>query len=338
LVLGQQLYDQQCALCHGSQGQGAASIAINNTKITYSHSTKPTISLSLVNYIDQYMGALGDPTKCTIANSCAAPVAAYIQNNYSTLSVKVVTEAERLERVTKGETFYRNPRINCIVCHGNDGTKTVGNGKSLENCGVCTSWTALRDYIDEAMPPAPEGGNAETGPFICTVANECASYTADWIWNKVNNWALTPDGGVKVETENRFGQDTLRIKSYEMLKADFTRIFGAVPTNLAASATAFKASPKYWYDEPEMGAVSLNVLANAAVQSCNTETLPAITPAALRTSCADWARRMWLREATAAELDSCVAVGMEDTTTLPAKERAVFTCVSMMISLPALAY
>lgn len=240
--------------------------------------------------------------------------------------------------MSKGEAFYRNPTVNCIVCHGNDGTKTVGDGKSLENCDVCTSWTELRDYIDQRMPAAPEGGSAETGPHICTIENECANYTADWIWNKLNNWALTADGGIRLETENRFGQDTRRIKSYTMLLADFTRIFGEAPANLKASANAFKESPDYWYEEPEMGAVSLNVLANAAVQSCENENLPAISESALRSSCADWAKRMWLRDATEAELNSCIAVAMTDTAELSDRERALFTCVSMMISLPALTY
>lgn len=306
--------------------------------MSFAHSDAPSVDLSLVDYIDQYMGTSGVPSNCTIANGCAEPVAAYIQNNYSTSDVAVVSETERAERVSKGETLYRDPTINCVVCHGNDGTKTVGNGKSLENCDVCTSWTALRDYIDVAMPAAPEGGSAETGPHICTIDNECANFTADWIWNKVNGWALTADGGVRLVTEDRFGQDTRRIKSYNMLMDDYTRIFGEVPLNLESSANAFKAAPEYWYDEPEMGAVSLNVLANAAVQSCENENLPAIDATALRTSCADWAKRMWLRDATDAELDSCVAVAMEDTAELSDKERAIFTCVSMMISIPALTY
>jgi len=295
-----------------------------------------SIQLSLVDYIDQYMGTSLITSNCTIENACADTVAGYINNGFSTSSVVPVSEEERLERVTKGSAFYTDPTVNCIVCHGNDGTKSVGTGQSLENCDVCGTWEGLRDYIDLLMPQA--GSSSETGPFICTTENGCASATADWIWNTVNNWTLTATGGERIETEDRYGQDTLRLKSYTMIAADFTRIFGSVPANFAASATAFNASPEYWYEEPELGAVSLNVLANSALQACESETLPAITQSALEASCTDWAQRMWLRNPTTDEVNSCVAVGMGDTVGLNDKERALFSCVSMMISLPSLTY
>ncbi len=333
LLAGKTFYDDQCAGCHGASGEGAAFDAIDSSKTIFVHSSQPTIELPLNEYIDAYMGS-----NCTLDNGCADSVTAYILNGYQVSSSTPVPEEERLDRVTKGEAFYRDPTVNCIVCHGNDGTKSVGNGKSLEACEVCTSWTALRDYIDQLMPEEPEGGSTETGPFICTIDNECANYTADWIWNVVNGWTLTADGGERIETEDRYGQDTLRIKSYDMITSEYLRVFGEVPANLAASESAFKASPEFWYDEPELGAVALNVLANSALQACENELMPAIDEDSLRASCTDWAERMWLRSPTADELDSCVSVAMDDTSELSDDERALFTCVSVMISLPALTY
>ena len=337
LDIGQGFYQEQCASCHAEDGTGSSPFpAIDTTKSTYGPSEDTSIQLSLVDYIDQYMGTSLIASNCTIATACADTVAAYINNGFSTSSVVPVSEEERLERVTKGSAFYTDPTVNCIVCHGNDGTKSVGTGQSLENCDVCGTWEGLRDYIDLLMPQA--GSSSETGPFICTTENGCASATADWIWNTVNNWTLTATGGERIETEDRYGQDTLRLKSYTMIAADFTRIFGSVPANFAASATAFNASPEYWYEEPELGAVSLNVLANSALQACESETLPAITQSTLEASCTDWAQRMWLRNPTTDEVNSCVAVGMNDTVGLNDKERALFSCVSMMISLPSLTY
>ena len=339
LEIGQSFYQEQCQSCHAEDGTGSGPFpAIDNSKSAFGPSANASIQLSLVNYIDQYMGTSLIASNCTIANACADTVAAYILNDFSTSTVVPVSEEERLERVTKGQNFYTDPTVNCIVCHGNDGTKSVGNGKSLENCDVCGTWDGLVSYIDQLMPVAPEAGSSETGPFICTIENTCAIYTADWIWNTVNNWTLTKDGGEQVETEDRYGQDTLRLKSYDMLKADYVRVFGSVPANLAASEGAFNASPNYWYEEPELGAVSLNILTNSALQACGNESLPAINTNALTASCTDWAQRMWLRDPTTDEVASCVAVGMEDTSELSNEERALFTCVSVMISLPALTY
>ena len=279
-------------------------------------------------------------------NACAGDIGAYILNGFSdelkTGDHIVVTESVRAERVAKGDKFYRDPKITCVVCHGNDGTLTATtNGKSLENCDACTSWESLRDYIDQYMPPL--GGGGAVSPLSCSIENTCANRTADWIWSQVNGWALTTlngkDSGIKVTTENRFGQDTVRQKTYRMLSAHFTRIFGAAPTVLTGSKAAFRPEPEMWHTEGETGAVSMNVLVNASIQACGKETLPAINAAALRTSCADWAKRMWLRDATEAELQSCADVALIDTAGInDAKVRATYACVSMMTSLPALTY
>ena len=334
LNAGKQAYaEHNCLLCHGEDGSGGTG---GGAIVPPKKADNDNID-GLSQYISKSMPVVhGEPEDCV--SDCARNVAAYILNGFSTEQTGAVSEEKRAERVSKGDTLYRNPRVNCIVCHGNAGTKTVGDGKSLENCGVCGSWTELRDYISAEMPPAPEGGDAETGPHICAEENDCADRLADWIWNKVNNWTLTESGGERVQTENKYGQDTKRLKSYSMLKTDFSRIFGSVPSILESSAAAFKASPDYWYAEPEMGAVSLNILANAAVQSCEKEALPAINESALRASCSEWANKMWLRDASDEEIESCVKVATDDTESLSNKERAVFACVSMMISLPALTY
>ena len=348
-----EIYAVSCETCHGAKGEGGASDPI--LLVAPGRDTQE----GLTQYIAAAMPK-GSASNCI--DDCARDTAAYILNGYSATVggessstamssssaasstptsgnvENAVSEEVRNERVTKGLAFYQKATNTCVICHGGSGQGGIGG--SLENCDACGTWEGLRAYIDIAMP---DGGSAENAvtPEACT--GECAQGIADWIWNVVNGWALTDvngvAGGVKVITENRYGQDTARIKTYSMLTADFTRIFGGVPSVLAGSQGAFKSEPEFWHTEGEIGAVSLNVLVNSALQSCAGETLPALTESALSTSCADWANRMWLRPATQDELQSCIDVALVDAAALNnANEQAKYACVSMMISLPAITY
>ncbi len=327
----------QCLACHGDKGEknfnGPDSVII---PLSANRNTQQTLAVYLHTDMPKL---IAQPSACE--NSCARDIAAYILNGFSDQAAtgdhQVVPDTVRLERLKKGEAFYQNANITCVVCHGADGLTTVGSsGKSLENCDACDSWEGLRDYIRDYMPPV----SGALTPAACE--GDCAARTADWIWNKVNGWALTTlngkDSGLRVQTENRYGQDTLRQKTYKMLTADYARVFGTTPTALTGSSNAFRQEPEFWVAEGELGAVSMNVLMNAAIQGCGKENLPALNAAALRTSCADWANRMWLRPATESELQSCADVALVDTVGLSDKDRATYACVSMMLSIPALTY
>ncbi len=274
---------------------------------------------------------IGQPGDCV--GACALNVAAYIRNGFSTATAQLLTEAQQKAQVDAGQGYYTSK--SCVICHGNDGQKSVGGGKSLLQCSVCDSWDMLRDYIDDFMPL---DNGAGFGPQSCDM--ECAARTADWIWVVVNGGRLTTDGGVPADqTVDRTGFNTLRVKSFASISAEFQRVFGAVPAGLIAAKTAFRETPKYWYEEQSLGAVTLNVLANAAVESCSDETMPPFNAAAIRTKCGEWAERMWLRPATADELDSCVEVATVTTADLPtADKRLVFACASMMLSMPTLTF
>ncbi|HEY7772413.1 MAG TPA: cytochrome c [Marinagarivorans sp.] len=357
LVAGQafykstEIYALSCETCHGPDGNGSNPIEL----LIPARTTQD----GLAQYITDSMPK-NSAGNCV--DDCARDTAAYILNGYSTTvdgqssstSVSAsnsssstptigdvenaVSEEIRIERVAKGQTFFQAAANTCVVCHGANGEGGIGG--SLENCDVCDTWEGLKTYIEVAMP---DGGTAEGGASPEDCVGECAEAITDWIWNSVNGWALTSvggvAGGVKVVTENRYGQDTLRLKTYSMLEADFTRIFGDVPSVFAGSASAFKPEPEFWHTDGEIGAVSLNVLVNSALQGCANENLPALTEPALRSSCADWATRMWLRPATEEELQSCVDVALIDAAELNnAEEQAKYACVSMMISLPAITY
>lgn len=326
----------KCSQCHGVDGSANGFDAIDGNNLSaarrtfevlapYLHTDMPTI--------------LAQPETCK--DSCARDIAAYILNGFKTDTAPtgdhtVVEEKDRTERVTKGKNFFQRADLTCApACHTTE---------KFFQCEHCDSWENLRDYISAEMPKFTENnGQVTLQPSACTSEDGCADRITDYIWNEINGWALTTvngeASGIKTVTENRTGQDTLRLKTYDMLSADFDRIFGGVPSVLAGSRPAFKPEPAYWHTEGETGAVALNVIVNAAIQSCDGESLPALNEAALRTSCADWAQRMWLRDATEAELQSCIDVALIDTSDLSdAKTRASYACVSMMTSLPALTF
>lgn len=339
LTRGAELYNSPalgCKGCHGEDGSDSTFDAIDAGNLSAELST----FAALAPYIHTDMPKLSaQPTTCE--NDCARDIAAYILNGFKTDTAPpgdhtVVAETIRTERVTKGKNFFQRADLTCApACHTTE---------KFFQCEHCDSWENLRDYISAEMPKYTENnGQVTLEPSACTSEDGCADRITDYIWNEINGWALTTvngaASGIKTVTENRSGQDTLRLKTYDMLMADFDRIFGVVPSVLEGSRPAFKPEPAYWHTEGETGAVALNVIVNAAIQGCNTESLPALTEAALRTSCADWARRMWLRDATEAELQSCIDVALIDTNELSdAKTRANYACVSMMTSLPALTF
>ncbi len=339
LVAGAEFYNSPalgCKSCHGADGSDGSFDAIDEGNLSAELTTFDT----LAPYIHTDMPKLlAQPTSCE--NACARDIAAYILNGFKTETAPtgdhmVIDEKARTERVTKGKNFFQRADLTCApACHTTE---------KFFQCEHCDSWENLRDYISAEMPKFTENnGQVTLQPSACTSEDGCADRITDYIWNEINGWALTTvngeASGIKTVTENRTGQDTLRLKTYDMLTADFDRIFGGVPSVLEGSRPAFKPEAAYWHTEGETGAVALNVIVNAAIQSCNGESLPALNEAALRTSCADWARRMWLRDATEAELQSCIDVALIDTSDLSdAKTRASYACVSMMTSLPALTF
>ncbi len=240
--------------------------------------------------------------------------------------VKVIEGVELNIRLLAGQKIYTGNE-NCKICHGENGQGTT-LGTRLVNCASCSSWDKLQKVISDTMPT----------PNTCT--GECANAVTDWVWSKINGWPLTSDGkGIRLATgDKKLGDDTQRIKSYESIVADYKRLFGKVPASLAASGSTFGSPVAYWYKNPEVGAVALNVLLNAAVEACGDEVMPNLVRAELEASCNTWATRFWLRPATAEERESCVMTALDSAVNLPVKQRAIFTCASMLISLPALTF
>ena len=92
------------------------------------------------------------------------------------------------------------------------------------------------------------------------------------------------------------GYERQRLKSYKSIVGDYQRIFGEVPLSLSSGEGAFGGVAETWYENPRLGAVTLNILLNAAVESCGAiASTEAVTPATAEAHCLDWGRKFWIR-------------------------------------------
>jgi mono/diheme cytochrome c family protein len=134
---GESLYtDQQCVLCHGTNGNGAT--RLDATKVSFAHSTNLSENYSLAKYIHEYMGPGASP-KCL--GQCAADVAAYI-NTWSG-GADPIDPIDPIDPVdpdnpvdpteglvgdaVRGESLYlTDESLNCKTCHSVDEGTTSG--------------------------------------------------------------------------------------------------------------------------------------------------------------------------------------------------------------------
>ncbi len=105
---GKTLYEARCLVCHGSLGEGdyapISNPAIDPDKTLISHSTAPSVLLSLEAYIAAYMAPGALSKRC--GGQCAADVAAYIRT---------------LPSAVTGKTQYDSSTHACATCHGANG-------------------------------------------------------------------------------------------------------------------------------------------------------------------------------------------------------------------------
>lgn len=348
LVRGEQLYKNNgllCSACHKVDGAGGGNFPAINNPEAYQFASSDLNGLAAYIQSDMLAKYSSDTSACDV--NCPRDIAAFILNGFSTGQASSSSASSQgpglspqaqAARVAAGKLAYSDNA--CGLCHRDDGETLVqfGSGdaiksRSLKNCPSCADYDALVGAITATMPK----GDNEFGPSSCV--GDCAKAAADYIWVEIIGGTLTETGGFLPDIPVESGLDTLRIKSFDAIAADYERVFGEVPSDLENGKSAFRETPNFWYEERSIGAVSLNVLANAAVQACSNESLPANNETAIRSACANWAERMWLRPATNDELDSCVATATTVTGDLADSDKQlIFACASMMISIPALTY
>ena len=106
--------------------------------------------------------------------------------------------------------------------------------------------------------------------------------------------------------------DRSRVKPYSMMPSEYSRVLGTTPSRITNQAGTFDAPVVRWAKEQQLSAISLYQAYVAAFQGCLTYTASATqyaanpTSATATTECTNMTRKFWSRDATAAELSSCV--------------------------------
>jgi hypothetical protein len=135
------------------------------------------------------------------------------------------------------------------------------------------------------------------------------------------------------------GPERARMKPFSALTGEFPRALGNTPAMLTdpSVANTFAIVPARWVSEPVASGVTVYTTYRIAFQGCLAATatpapykvVPSNTTAAAE--CGTWARKFWSRDATQAEIDSCVKVAMVDTMTeTNVTRRWAYTCASVM--------
>lgn len=176
------------------------------------------------------------------------------------------------------------------------------------------------------------GGGDDGGP-----GPECAVYRS-----------YAGFGGAKLEADRITGTSELdrdRVKPYEVLATEYTRMLGKKPPLIDTMATTFGSSPARFYVEPEGSAVTLYSAYRVAFEGCidftatATEYAAAPTTASATDVCNALATRFWSRTPEQHEIDACVKTAVTDTASEGnARRRWGYTCAAVLSAAGFLTY
>lgn len=141
------------------------------------------------------------------------------------------------------------------------------------------------------------------------------------------------------------GSDRLRIKPYGALAAEYRAALGLSAFDTTLYASTFGRPPARWYIEPQASANTIYAAFALAYVGCTTHTssdplyAQAPTASLADTICRDHARRFWHREATDAEVTSCVTYAVDQTNPAdPPAKRWAYSCAAVLSASGFLAY
>ncbi len=139
--------------------------------------------------------------------------------------------------------------------------------------------------------------------------------------------------------------DRFRVKPYSVLAGEYTRVLGSVPGSLAANAASFVAAPERWYVEPQASAVTLFTSFRIAYEgtlalvASDTKYSAAPTEESASVICSSFARQVWNRLPTPAEITACKNLAMIETAgETDVKARWAYALASVMASADFLTY
>lgn len=161
----------------------------------------------------------------------------------------------------------------------------------------------------------------------CTAKPQGRSYVG-FDNNKLEETRVNEAGGI-----NR-----ARIKPYSAMSGEYTRVLGAAPASLGASASSFDDPPARWYSEAALSGVSLNTSFAIAFDGCVAQTAgssfaAAPTPDAATKYCTETMRKAWSQSGSPDEISSCVdlATTKLSSETDPHRQWA-YVCASILSS------
>ena len=143
----------------------------------------------------------------------------------------------------------------------------------------------------------------------------------------------------------KLGVDRGRIKPFSALRTEYTRVLGAEPASLAASAATFGEAQARWYEEPEANAVALQTAYAVAFDGClsyiGTDPAMAVAPdaATAGAQCAAMARKFWSKTPSPDEIEACVDVATRASATDATPQRRwAYACASVLTAAGFMTY
>ncbi len=135
-----------------------------------------------------------------------------------------------------------------------------------------------------------------------------------------------------------------RLKPYSALREDYTRVLGAKPALIDASASTFGETAARWWQEPQASSISVFTAFRVAFQGCLNLTSgsaygTAPSAATAETRCREFSRKFWSRTPEPQEVSACVQVATVDSAKeTNANRRWAYTCAAVLSATGFLTY
>jgi len=175
---GRELYDENCALCHGAEGQGIPQIgsALNSKNLLAAMDDTALHDVTRDGRPNTAMPAFGEEHGGPLEEHQVDQLTAFIRNWESTAPVLTPEpQAEWSERIARGVELYNDT---CAICHGESGQGGIGRALNSEDY-----LTAFDDaYLEEAIASGrPRQGMPTWGKVLSpSQIEDLVTFLRDW--------------------------------------------------------------------------------------------------------------------------------------------------------------
>ncbi len=167
-------------------------------------------------------------------------------------------------------------------------------------CGG-TDDSSLRASTPEVPSASVDASTPDPAAVVCTGGKDYADFDGATL--------------LGLRTHVPAGTDRARLKPYDVLAAEYTRVLGAAPASLAGAADTFGRTAPRWYEEPSIGGVGLQTAYRVAFDGCLAFVAKGGFPDAPNAAnagerCGAMTRAFWSRTASPDEIAACVDVAV----------------------------